>query len=152
VTRLAALAFAVLLGAPTVQGGCTRHADDDAIRIEVQALTLERGEHTMVAADRIARHGRRAIPSIEAALHTADDVGRRNLVLALRKVGDAEAVPLLQHLAAYDSDELVKKESEWTLKTWAQDPATSGDGKARADKAREALRRVDELRHHEEAG
>jgi len=126
-------------------GGCADHAED-RIRTEVQALTLAEGEAVQSAADRVAAHGRRALPAIEAALHTADVAGRKNLVIAIRHIGDADGIPLLLHLAAFDAAEDVRREAAWTLRSWA---AGGGD---RAERARAALRRLDELRHGEEAG
>jgi hypothetical protein len=125
---------------------CSSASDDDRIRVEVQQLTLARGEAASQGADRLAKAGRRAIPAIEAALHTADAPGRKNLILALRRIGDVEAVPLLQHIATWDAESDVRREATWTLKGWA-----TGDGE-RAVKAREALRKLDESHAREEAG
>ena len=121
-------------------------ADDDRIRVEVQQLALAQGEAANAGAQRLARFGRRAIPNIEASLHTADVPGRKNLVMALRRIGDVEAVPLLLHLAAYDAAPDVQREASWTLKGWAQGTD------ARAEKAREALRQLDDAQGREEAG
>ena len=79
-------------------------------------------------------------------MHTAEVPGRKNLVLALRKIGDADAVPLLRHIALFDPAPDVRVEAEWTLKTWA----VAKD--ARGEKARAALRELDERRAREEAG
>lgn len=124
--------------------GCER--EDDGIRREVQSFVLLQGSSATAAAERLCRHGRRAIPSLEAALHTAEPPGRKNLILALRKLGDADAVPLLRHVALFDAAPDVRREAEWTLKTWAagQDP--------RGERARTALRELDERREREEAG
>jgi hypothetical protein len=126
--------------------GCTHQPDDDAVRAEVQNLTLQRGEAALKLADRLTRHGRRALPSIESALHGTDEPGRKNLILALRRIGDADSVPLLLHIAAYDEAEDVRREALWTLKTWA------GGSDARAEQARSAVRRVEEIRSTEQAG
>ena len=123
---------------------CTH--DDDMIRIEVQKLTLAEGESASAIAARLTRHGRRALPSIEASMHTADEHGRKNLVLALRRLGEAESVALLLHLAAYDPSTDVRREAAWTLKTWA------AQSDARGEKAREAVRRLDEILKTEETG
>lgn len=127
-------------------GGCSSRAEDDVIRVEVQRLALAEGDAATTSAERVSGYGRRALPTIEAVIQTADAHGRKNLVLALRRVGDGEAVPLLLHVAAWDTEPSVRTEAEWTLKTWA----AAAD--ARADKARAALRRLDELKQREEAG
>jgi hypothetical protein len=128
-----------------VQSGCAR--DDDAIRADVQLLALLDGEAGQsAAAERLVRHGRRALPSVEAALHTAEPPGRKNMILVLRRIGDPDAVPLLRHVALFDAALDVRREAEWTLKSWA----AGQDG--RAERARAALRELDERRAREEAG
>lgn len=122
-------------------------ADED-IRANVALLSQREGALAMAAADHLAGIGRRAIPAIESALHTATPRGRKNLVMALRKIGDADAVPLLGHLAAYDPSPDVAREAEWTLRRWAAD----GKAPARAAGAHQALRAVEEARKAEGAG
>jgi hypothetical protein len=129
-----------------VWAACSTRAEDDLIRVEVQRLALADGDAASISAERVARYGRRALATIEAVIQTADPHGRKNLVLAARRVGDAEAVPLLLHVAAWDAEPLVRAEAEWTLKSWAA--ATD----ERAERARAALRRLDELKQREEAG
>lgn len=126
-------------------------ACDDAegdIRANVRILSERQGVLATAAADHLAGYGRRAIPTIEAALHTATPIGRKNLVLGLRRIGDADAVPLLRHLAVYDPSPDVAREAEWTLKTWAAD-AKAPD---RAARARKAVREAEEARRAEAAG
>lgn len=122
-------------------------ADDD-IRANVTLLCNHEGALASAAAEHLARQGRRAIPTIEAALHTASPVGRKNLILALRQIGDVEAVPLIGHVAAFDPSADVRKEAEWTLRKWAGD----GSARARADKARAAVRALEEAQGTEGAG
>jgi HEAT repeats len=122
-------------------------ADDD-IRANVTVLCNHEGMMATAAAERLERYGRRAIPTIEAAMHTANPVGRKNLILALRRIGDGEAVPLLAHIAVYDGSPDVRREAVWTLKGWAADDKKP----ERAAKAKAALRAADETRHAEEAG
>src|SRR5260370_30094778 len=90
--------------------------DEADIRADVTLLSNHEGAIAATAADHLTRFGRRAIPTIEAALHTASLPGKKNLVLALRKIGDVEAVPLLRHLATFEPSEDVRREAEWTLK------------------------------------
>lgn len=138
---LALLTLALLGGASACQGG-----DEEAARVEVQHLASQSSSDAPADAEKVARRGRSALPLIEAQLHTADAPGRKNLILALRKIGDADAVPLLRHIALFDDAEDVRREAEWTLQQWAA-------GKdARADRARAALREVDERRGREENG
>ncbi len=124
--------------------GCDR--TDEQIRAAVTLAISHEGAQATAAADRLAQHGRRAIPTIEAAMHTASPAGKKTLIGALRKIGDVEAVPLLRHVALHDPGADVRREAEWTLKQWAagSDP--------RAEEARRALRTIDEQRGTEEAG
>jgi HEAT repeat protein len=125
---------------------CSSPSADDDVRAQVTLLLNQEGAPARAASERLVHYGRRAIPTIEAAMHTASPSGRKNLILALRQIGDEEAIPLLRHIAAYEADPDVRREAEWTLKKWAQE---SGP---RAEKARAALRAVDEARSREEAG
>ncbi|MDB4967622.1 MAG: hypothetical protein JWN44_3311 [Myxococcales bacterium] len=122
--------------------------NDDEIRHNVTLLCNHEGALAMAAADALTRHGRRAIPTIEAAMHTASGPGKKNLILALRKIGDAEAVPLLAHIAEFEPSPDVKREAEWTLRTWAAD----GKFAARAAKAKAAVRHLEDARGVQEAG
>ena len=122
-------------------------ADDD-IRANVTLLCNHEGALATAAAEHLQRYGRRAIPTIEAAMHTASATGKKNLILALRKIGDAEAVPLLGHIAEFETSEDVRREAEWTLKGWAAD----GKDATRAARSKAALRQVEEGRAVEDAG
>jgi hypothetical protein len=121
---------------------------DDDIRGNVTLLCNHEGALAMAAAERLERYGKRAIPTMEAAMHTAGTVGRKNLILGLRRIGDVDAIPLLGHIAVYDGSPDVRREAEWTLRQWAAD----GKRADRADRARAAVRTVEETRHAEEAG
>lgn len=136
----------VLLVAFVALAACN-DADDD-IRANVTILVNHEGALATAAAEHLSRYGRRAIPTIEAAMHTANGPGRKNLIMALRKIGDAEAVPLLGHIAVYDPSPDVQREAVWTLKTWAAD-ARYPD---RAARAKQALRDADEAKKAEEQG
>lgn len=82
-----------------------------------------------------------ALPYLEAALHSANPLGRRNMVIALRRLGLAESAPLLGHIAAFDSDESTRHEAWQTLSLWAA--VRKGE---RAGAASAAMRKVDEVR------
>jgi hypothetical protein len=122
-------------------------ADDD-IRANVTLLCNHEGALATAAAEHLTRYGRRAIPTIEAAMHTASPTGKKNLILALRKIGDAEAVPLLGHLAQFEPNPDVRREAEWTLRQWAGDD----QAKERAARAKQAVRALEEARGTEDAG
>jgi hypothetical protein len=122
-------------------------ADDD-IRANVTLLCNHEGVLATAAAEHLQRYGRRAIPTIEAAMHTASPTGKKNLILALRKIGDAEAIPLLAHIAQFEPSEDVRREAEWTLRQWAAD----GTAKERAARAKAAVRALEEARNVQDAG
>ena len=115
-------------------GGCA--VDEESIRVDVQLLAAL-PEPNPRAVERLLAHGRRALPPIEAALHTADASGRKRLVLLLGRLGDPEAAPLLRHFALYDGAPEVRREAERLLVAWS----TLGDALGAA-----AVRAVDELR------
>jgi hypothetical protein len=127
--------------------GCSDTTDDE-IRAQVTLMLNQEGAPASAAAGRLVKHGRRAIPTIEAAMHTASPTGRKNLIAALRNIGDEEAVPLLLHIAEFDPSLDVQKEAEWTLRQWAGAPENA----VRRDRARGAVRRLDEARGRQEAG
>jgi HEAT repeat protein len=126
---------------------CSDAADDD-IRAHVTIAVHHEGKEAQAAADYLAKYGRRAIPTIEAAMHTASPDGRKNLILALRRIADPEAVPLLAHLAQFDPAPDVRREASWTLRKWAQGPANQ----PLAEKSRAAVRALDEAKAAEESG
>lgn len=140
--RLCPFVLAVLLLAPACND-----ADDD-IRANVTLLCNHEGALATAAAEHLTRYGRKAIPTIESAMHTASPTGKKNLILALRKIGDAEAVPLLGHLAEFEPNADVRREAEWTLKGWAADDKSA----ERATRAKTALRRLEEAHGVEDAG
>ncbi len=136
----------LLIGLLAAAPACN-DADDD-IRANVTLLCNHEGVLATAAADHLARYGRRAIPTIEAAMHTASPTGKKNLILALRKIGDVEAVPLLAHIAQFEESADVRREAEWTLRQWAAD----AKAKQLAARARQALRTLEEARNVQDAG
>src|SRR5262245_61345283 len=142
-----------LLGLPLVLAatlaaalGTACFSDDDGSRADVQAVAVHEGDTVNIAIQRLVRRGRAALPPIEAALHTAKPPGRKNLIVALRKIGDPEAVPLLRHVALYDEEQSVRVEAEWTLQGWAAEQNPRGEA------ARRAIREIEERRGREAAG
>ena len=105
------------------------------------------------ARQRLVAFGAAAIPQIETALHTAQERGRLHLVAAMQDIGDAEAIPILRHLAVYDSSSEVRASCASILRGWsaATATATATATAARAERARLALARVEELRAKGEA-
>ena len=131
-------------------GACSDKTDDEVRAATTLLLAQAENpslEQTSRAADRLARLGRPAIPTIESALHTANPTGRKALIMALRKIGDPEAVPLLAHRAQHDPAPDVQREALWTLKQWA-----ASDNKALAAAATAALRAIDEAQKTEIPG
>jgi hypothetical protein len=131
--RFAGLALAVALAA----------CDDQSYKEiggEIAVLTQRTDGLVATATQRLRGHGRHAIPQIEIALHTASDSGRRNLIAALRAIGDPEAIPILRHFAVYDLSPPLQSACETVLQGW-----TGGDS-PRAQAARLALARIAALR------
>jgi HEAT repeat protein len=145
--RGAAVALLSIFGTIFILGACSRDADERKIHDDVDILTSQEGQLAEDAANRLAKnYGVRAIPSIETAMHTANPPGRLNCIMALRRIGHPDAIPLLRHRAIYDEEEGVRKEAEITLRQWA------GGTDDRANKARTALRAIEEAQHEEHKG
>ena len=121
--------------------GCDEPATN--LRSAVELLAAERGEVAERAYQRIEPHGRAALPYLEAALHRVAAPGRRNIVIALRRLALPESTALLGHLAAFDADPQVRAESYRTLEVWAAAPPGP---RSPAAGARAALHKIDELR------
>jgi HEAT repeat protein len=144
-SRIGLLAAALLSTAAAGSVGCEDTTYRD-IGSEITVLA-KRSQDPRVdgARQRLVAFGRTAIPQIETALHTAQERGRLHLVAALQDIGDPEAIPILRHLAVYDSSADVRAACSSTLKGWAAASDT------RAQRARPALARVEELRAKGEA-
>jgi hypothetical protein len=89
------------------------------------------------ATERLAGYGRKAVPQIETALHTAAPSGRLHLVTALDTIGDEESVPVLRHVAVYDVTPDVRDAAETLLGRWA-----TAAPRSRAERARLALAEI----------
>jgi HEAT repeat protein len=145
--RVRAFASALAISLAVLPFASCSDRTDEEVRGYVALVVNQEGSAVIAAAEKLARYGRRAIPTIESAMHTANPSGRKNLILTLRKIADPEAVPLLGHIAANDPAPDVRREAEWTLKQWAATGAP-----ALAERAKAALRALDEARSTEEAG
>jgi hypothetical protein len=125
-----------LLAAPA----CTRRElREREIRDEVEIIAAREGALAERSMEELRKYGRDALPPIEAALPKASPTGQLNLVMALRRLGDPEAIPLLRHLILRNQLEPVRIEAEVTLRTWAK------GSDVRAERARAALRSIDEV-------
>jgi hypothetical protein len=86
--------------------------------------------------DRLIAFGRRALPQIETALHTAPARGRLALIEVLDRIGDPEAAAVFRHCAVYDTEAEVRDACGAVLTAW------SAAGGERAERARAAEARV----------
>jgi hypothetical protein len=125
-----ALAFALL-------GACDDLSHRD-IGDEINILVRRDDQLVAPATERLAAYKRRAIPQIETALHTSAPTGRLHLLVALDRIGDEEAVPVLRHVAIYDMTADVRRSAEGILERWA----SGGSDRARAALADIARRRA----------
>ena len=131
----------ILLGlaAALAAGGC----DDRSYReIGAAINVLVKKSHDLPgsAIERLRKIGRRAVPQIETAMHTAGARGKVNLVAALDAVAEPESAAVLRHFAVYDRDPEVRRACEEVLAKWA----AASD--ARTAPAKLALARVEEKR------
>jgi hypothetical protein len=99
---------------------------------EINILTRRNDALVGPATTRLARFGRKAIPQIETALHTAAPTGRLHLIEAMGRIGDDQAVPVLRHVAIYDVSPDVREAAEALLARWAQGEASAGAAGAAA--------------------
>jgi hypothetical protein len=133
-------AVLIVVGLLAVVGATGAGCDDLTHRDigdEINILIRRNDQLVGPATERLAAYGRKAIPQIETALHTAAPPGRLHLCTALDRIGDGEAVPVLRQTAVYDVRPEVREAARATLLRWA----ASGAG-ARADRARAALEAV----------
>ena len=117
--------------------------DDQSYREIRTAIDIVARRDEAVAApsrEQLIGFGRRALPQIETALHTAPEKGRLALIGVLDHMADAEAAPVLRHFAVYDASAEVREACETVLWSWAKVPGLRGE------RAREAVARVVEQR------
>jgi hypothetical protein len=133
--RLIPLLLAIFLTAPACDDRSYRE-----IGASINVLTKRSDELPDHAIARLRQIGRRAVPQIETAMHTASPRGKVNLVSALAAIGEPESTAILQHFAVYDKSPEVRSACEELLATWA----AAGDRKSQP--AKQAIARVQEKR------
>jgi hypothetical protein len=138
VQRLIGFAWAVAL-VVTLASGCDDKSYRD-IGAAIDVLTKKNDNLPGPAIARLAKIGRRAVPQIETALHTAPPRGKVNLVAALAAIGEPESAAILQHFAVYDKSPEVRSACEDLLSQWA----AASD--SRTASAKQALARVQDKR------
>jgi hypothetical protein len=106
----------------------------------INVLAKKSDELPGPAIARLRQIGRRAVPQIETAMHTAAPRGKVNLVEALAAIGEPESAAILQHFAVYDKSPEVRTACENLLAEWA----AAGDRKSQP--AQRAIARVQEKR------
>jgi hypothetical protein len=112
--RIATLFLAALLGST----GC----DDRSYReigAAIDVLTKKREGVPGPAIDRLKSIGRRSIPQVETAMHTAAPGSRIQLISALDAIGDPESAHILRHFGTYDTNPAVRAACEEVLQRWA---------------------------------
>ncbi|MCB9555148.1 MAG: hypothetical protein H6707_03520 [Deltaproteobacteria bacterium] len=78
-----------------------------AVREVIQGKTNQR-----LAIKALADFGVYALVDIEQELQVAPASGRLRLLEAIERIGDPRALPLLQHIAQYDSAKLVRERAQ----------------------------------------
>lgn len=133
--RVILLSVAALLALP----GC----DDRSYReigSAINVLAKKSEELPGPAIAQLKQIGRRAVPQIETAMHTAAPRGKVNLVAALAAIGEPESAAILQHFAVYDKSPEVRAACEELLSQWA----ASSDRKS--PPAQQAIARIQQKR------
>jgi len=85
----------------------------------IDVLTKKTNALPGPAIERLRDFGRRSVPQIETAMHTASARGKVNLITALAAIGEPESAAILQHFAVYDEAPEVREACEKLLETWA---------------------------------
>jgi hypothetical protein len=119
--------------------GCDDRSYRD-IGAAINVLTKQSEELPGPAIGRLRQIGRRAVPQIETAMHTASARGKTNLISVLAAIGEPESAAILQHFAVYDANPEVRAACEDVLAQWA----ASSDG--RSQPAKQAIARIQEKR------
>jgi hypothetical protein len=89
---------------------------------QINLLTQRSDAFVPPAIRRLAAFGRRALPQIEIALHTASPAGKVNLIHALDATAEPEAAAILRHFAVYDPSPEVRTACEEVLSRWSRVP------------------------------
>ena len=126
----------VLFLLPACEGVSHRDIGD-----EINVLVLRNDMLVAPATERLVAYKRNAIPQIETAIHTAAPNGRLNLIAALDRIGDDEAVPVLRQVAIYDIAIEVRAAAEAVLTRWAAGQDHRGE-RARAGLGEMARKRL----------
>jgi hypothetical protein len=111
-----------LILAVVLLGACEDASYRD-IGAEIGVLTDRTDALVPVATRRLTAFGRRAIPQIEIALHTASPAGKANLLRALDAIADPESAAILRHFAVYDPRPEIRTTCEEILTRWSRQPA-----------------------------
>jgi len=106
----------------------------------IDVLTAKVRDLPGPAIERLRKIGRRAVPQIETAMHTASPHGKLNLIAALDAIGEPESTAILQHFAVYDASTQVREACEKVLAKWA----AGNDGRTKPAKL--AIARIAEKR------
>src|SRR5205814_7296651 len=75
-----------------------------------------------VATRRLVAFGRRALPQIETALHTASVSGKLHLLAAVEQIAEPEAAAIVRQFAVYDPEPQVRAACEELLTRWTARP------------------------------
>jgi hypothetical protein len=127
------------LAASFAFAGCDDRSYRD-IGAAINVLTKQSEELPGPAIARLRQIGRRAVPQIETAMHTASARGKTNLISVLAAIGEPESAAILQHFAVYDTSAEVRAACEDVLAQWA----ASSD--RRSQPAKQAIARIQEKR------
>jgi hypothetical protein len=88
-----------------------------ACRLAVKSLVAAPPSKVPGELARVVKHGRYALPDIEQEMHQAPAGSRLRLLDAIERIGDAEAVPLLEFVARHDTEDRVRKRARYVART-----------------------------------
>jgi hypothetical protein len=129
----------VCLSLACLASACDDRSDRE-IGAAIDVLAKKTNELPGPAIERLRGIGRRAVPQLETAMHTASPHGKVNLVSAFAAIGEPESAAILQHFAVYDKSPEVRQACEDVLASWA------GGNDRKAQPAKLAIARIAEKR------
>jgi hypothetical protein len=113
------LAYGLMGSLTLLTGGCDDRSARD-IHADVHVISTREDGLATAAMERLAERGGAALVHIETGMHTAPDSARLRLVSLMRRIGDANAIPILRHFAVFDVNAEVRSACDDTLEHWSK--------------------------------
>lgn len=100
-----------LLPGLVIATGCSKDRERHS-RLAAKRLVAAPKSKLPAEMKRVVKLGAYVLPDIEQEIHGVSASERRRLVEAMRRIGSAESLHLLDYLGRWDTDDLVKKRAK----------------------------------------